>query len=127
MKKQKIFTREAPEPIGPYSQAIKAGGFLFCSGQIPLNPKTNRIEVTDVAAQAKVVMENLGAVLKAAGADYTHIVKTTIFLQDMADFPKVNEVYGKYFDEIPPARSTVQVAKLPKDALVEVEAIVALT
>ena len=118
-----VLTPDAPQPIGPYSQAIRKGNMLFCSGQIPLDPKTGQLAATDVEGQARQVMVNLGAVLKAGGMDFSAVVKTTIFLKSMNDFPKVNEVYGAYFKGTPPARSTVEVARLPKDVLVEVEAI----
>ena len=122
MNRQVILTNEAPAPIGPYSQAIRAGNLLFCSGQIPLDPVTGAlVGEGDVTLQTKRVMENVAAVLKAAGADFENIAKTTIFLKSMGDFPKVNEVYGTYFRANPPARSTVEVARLPKDVLVEVE------
>ena len=122
--KNEILTKEAPAPIGPYSQAIDTGSLVFCSGQIPLDPVTGEIVgVGDVEAQAKQVMKNISAVLKSAGLSFNQIVKTTIFLKSMGDFPKVNEVYGGYFKNTPPARSTVEVARLPKDVLVEVECI----
>lgn len=123
MSKKVILTQSAPAPIGPYSQAIRAGDLLFCSGQIPLDPKSGQVVGTDVETQAKQVMVNIGEVLKAADLNYGHIVKTTIFLKNMGDFPKVNEVYGTYFKGDFPARSTVEVARLPKDVLVEVEVI----
>ena len=122
MPKQIIETKQAPLPIGPYSQAVKAGDFLFCSGQIPLSPSDGTIVgAGDVKAQARQVMENVQAMLKAGGADFPHVVKTTIYLKNMGDFPMVNEIYGQYFKSNPPARSTVEVARLPKDVLVEVE------
>ena len=122
-----VLTPDAPAPIGPYSQAIRAGGFLFCSGQIALDPKTGQVAAPDVEGQTRVVMENVRAVLKAGGSEFAKIVKTTIFLKSMGDFPKVNEIYGAYFQGlVPPARSTVEVARLPKDVLVEVE-VLALT
>lgn len=127
MKKQAILTKDAPAPIGPYSQAIKVGNFLFCSGQIPLDPATNALVQGDVKIQTKRVMENIEAVLKAAGASFDHIAKTTIFLKSMGDFPVVNEVYGAYFKGTPPARSTVEVARLPKDVSVEIEVLAVLT
>lgn len=126
MKKEIILTRDAPAPIGPYSQAVKVGNFLFCSGQIPLDPATNQIVAGDVKEQTKRVMENIRAVLKTAGAGFDAIAKTTIFLKSMNDFPHVNEVYGTYFKENPPARSTVEVARLPKDVLVEIEVLAIL-
>ncbi len=116
-----ILTNHAPAPIGPYSQAVKAGDFLFCSGQIPLDPKSQALIEGDVSAQAQRVMKNIGAVLEAGGASFSKVVKTTIYLKNMSDFPKVNEVYGAYFKANPPARSTVEVARLPKDVLVEIE------
>lgn len=116
-----ISTANAPAAIGPYSQAIRAGGFLFCSGQIALDPTTGTVQATDVEGQTRRVMENIRAVLTAAGVGFGDVVKTTIFLKSMNDFPKVNEIYGSYFTAEPPARSTVEVARLPKDVLVEVE------
>ena len=122
VQKQVILTSKAPQPIGPYSQAIRSGNLLFCSGQIPLDPATGAIVGgADVKAQTRQVMENMKAVLEAAGATWDNVVKTTIFLKSMNDFPMVNEVYGQYFKGTPPARSTVEVARLPKDVLVEVE------
>ncbi len=126
MKKEAILTKDAPAPIGPYSQAIKVGNFLFCSGQIPLDPVTNALVPGDVKAQTKKVMENIEAVLKQAGATFENIAKTTIFLKSMGDFPMVNEIYGAYFKETPPARSTVEVARLPKDVSVEIEVLAVL-
>jgi 2-iminobutanoate/2-iminopropanoate deaminase len=123
--KQPVLSQSAPKPIGPYSQAIRSGGFLFCSGQIALDPQTGAMSAPDVEGQTRRVMENVKAVLAAAGLDFDSIVKTTIFLKSMNDFPKVNEIYGGYFTGTPPARSTVEVSRLPKDALVEVEVIAA--
>jgi 2-iminobutanoate/2-iminopropanoate deaminase len=119
-----ILTQNAPQPIGPYSQAIQAGNMVFCSGQIPLDPQSGAIVGSDVEGQTEQVMKNVLAVLHAAGTNLDRVVKTTIFLKSMNDFPKVNAVYGKYVTEaggIPPARSTVEVARLPKDVLVEIE------
>lgn len=126
--KQAIKTDKAPAAIGPYSQAVRAqcGTMLFCSGQLPLAPKTMALIGVTAAEQCKQVMDNLGAVLKEAGADFSNVVKTTIFLADMDDFANVNEVYATYFDADPPARATVQVARLPKDVRVEIEAIAIL-
>src|SRR4051812_11836348 len=121
MSKKIIETKNAPAPIGPYSQAVEAGGFLFCSGQISINPQSGQVVLGGVAEQAELVMKNIGAVLEAAQASFDHVVKTTIFLTDMADFPAVNEVYGKYFKSQPPARSTIAVAGLPKGVKVEIE------
>ena len=124
MKQKAVLTEKAPQPIGPYSQAIRAGDFLFCSGQIAWNPATGQVVSPDVEGQTKQVMENVKAVLEAGGASFGNVVKTTIFLKSMNDFPKVNEIYGVYFSgAMPPARSTVEVARLPKDVLVEVEAV----
>lgn len=124
--KKEILTKEAPAPIGPYSQAIDAGSFVFCSGQIPLDPHSGEIiGMGDVEAQTRQVMKNITAVVKEAGADFGKIVKTTIFLKNMGDFPKVNAIYGEFFKAPFPARSTVEVARLPKDVLVEIEVIIA--
>jgi len=122
--RQSVHSDEAPKAIGPYSQAIKAGNLLFCSGQIPLDPKTGEmVGAGDVRLQAKQVMANLAAVLKAGGSSFANVVKTTIYLKDLADFGAVNEIYGSHFAEAPPARATVQVAGLPRGALVEIDAI----
>lgn len=123
MNKKVILTSKAPQPIGPYSQATEINGFVYCSGQIALHPVSGQVVGTDVETQAKQVLENLMAVLEAAGCTAENVVKTTIFLKSMNDFPKVNEIYGTYFKFHPPARSTIEVARLPKDVLVEVEAI----
>lgn len=123
-EKKAVLTADAPQPIGPYSQAIKLGNMVFCSGQIALHPTNGTVVGSDVETQTRQVMENLVAVLKAAECTPANVVKTTIFLKSMNDFPKVNEIYGAYFKEgVPPARSTIEVARLPKDVLVEVEAI----
>ncbi|MBO5167233.1 MAG: RidA family protein [Lachnospiraceae bacterium] len=119
---EKIVTDKAPAAIGPYSQAVVAGDFLFASGQIPINPATGEIEGADIKEQAERVMQNIGEVLKAAGTDYTQVVKTTCFLADMDDFVPFNTVYAKYFTE-KPARSCVAVKELPKNVLCEVEVI----
>lgn len=116
-----ILSNNAPAPIGPYSQAVQAGPFLFCSGQIALDPKSGDVVGQDVATQATQVMKNIEAVLTAAGLNFSNIVKTTIFLVDMKDFPIVNEIYGKHFAANPPARSTIAVAGLPKGVQVEIE------
>ena len=118
-----VATENAPKAIGPYSQAIVAGELIFTSGQIPLDPETQQMVTGDIRAQTERVMENLGAVLQAAGAGFEHVVKATIFVADLADFATVNEIYGKRFPKSPPARSTVQVAALPKGARVEIELI----
>jgi len=118
-----IKTENAPGAIGPYSQAVSAGGFIFASGQIPLDPKTGSMVAGGVAEQTEQVMRNLSAVLEAAGTTLAQVVKTTVFLADMNDFAAMNEVYGRYFQENPPARATVQAARLPRDARVEIEVI----
>jgi 2-iminobutanoate/2-iminopropanoate deaminase len=123
--KKIISTRDAPAAIGPYSQAVRTRNFLFCSGQIPLDPKSGQIVAGDIATQARRVLDNIGAVLKAEGLAFENIVKTTIFLTDLGDFQAVNEIYGSYFKQQPPARSTVQVSALPKGANVEIEVIAA--
>lgn len=115
-----IATTAAPAAIGPYSQAILAGPFLYTSGQIAIDPATGQLHMPDIATETHRVMHNLKAVLEAAGADFAHVVKTTIFLSDMAHFATVNEVYGSYFSAAPPARETVQVAGLPKAVNVEI-------
>lgn len=119
---RKISTEKAPAAIGPYSQGIIANGLLFASGQIPIHPETGELETGDIRAQAELVCRNVGALLEAAGTDYTRVVKTTCFLADMGDFGAFNEVYAKYFTE-KPARSCVAVKTLPKDVLCEVEVI----
>jgi 2-iminobutanoate/2-iminopropanoate deaminase len=123
---QTISSDKAPAAIGPYSQATIAGGFLFTAGQIPLDPATGEIVAGDVVPQSEQVLANLGAVLSKAGCGWTDVVKTTVFLQDMADFPRFNEVYAKALGEARPARSTVQVAALPRGVAVEVELIAKL-
>ncbi len=116
-----ISSPDAPKAIGPYSQAVAANGFLFCSGQIPLNPTTGEMVTGDITACTEQVLSNIRGVLAAAGVGFEAIVKTTIYLIDMADFPAVNAVYGKAFNGTPPARSTVAVASLPRGATVEIE------
>lgn len=120
---QTISSPNAPAAIGPYSQAIRTGNLLFCSGQIPINPASGKIEATDVEGQALQVIANIEAVLSAAGLSVHNVVKSTMFLQDMGDFPKVNPIYENGFDGHKPARSTIEVAKLPLGALVEIEVI----
>jgi len=121
--KQPIRTERAPKAIGPYSQGIKAGGFLFISGQIPIDPATGEIVQGDTAAQADRVLHNIRNIIEDSGATLHDVVKTTIYLADMDDFAAVNEVYARYFDSEPPARATVQVSRLPKDVRVEIEAV----
>ena len=122
MKREVINTKNAPGAIGPYSQGIIVGDFVYTSGQIPINPATGVVE-TDIKVATKQSMENVKAILEAAGTSLEKVVKTSIFLKDLNDFAVVNEIYGTYFTENPPARSCVQVAKLPKDAVIEIEAI----
>lgn len=123
MSVERLHTDHAPAAIGPYSQATVAGGFLFTAGQIPLDPVTMQVVEGDVVAQADRVLQNLGAVLQQAGCGWKDVVKTTVFLHDMADFPRVNEVYARVLGEARPARSTVQVSALPRGVLVEIDAI----
>ena len=118
-----IHTDQAPEAIGPYSQAVVANGFVFTAGQVAFHPSSMQIVEGDVAAQTERVMENLQAILKAAGSDLSAVVKTTVFLRDLNDFAAMNEVYGRWFGGHKPARSTVQAARLPRDVAVEIEAI----
>ena len=121
--KEIISTENAPGAIGPYSQAVKVGGFVFCSGQIPINSATGNFVSDEVAEQTEQVLKNLTAVLEAAGTDLNNVVKTTVFLADMNDFTAMNEVYARYFNENKPARATVQAARLPRDARVEIDCI----
>ena len=123
MKKEIVRTDGAPKDIGPYSQAVRAGGLVFCSGQIPLDPATMTVVEGGVAEQTRRVLRNLGAVLDAAGASLGTVVKTTVFLKDMNDFAAMNEAYAEFFPSDPPARATVEVARLPKDVRVEIEVI----
>lgn len=118
-----VATEKAPGAIGPYSQAIKANGMVFCSGQIPIDPATGNFVSEDVAEQTEQVLKNLGEVLAAAGASFQTVVKTSVFLADMNDFAAMNEVYGRYFDSNKPARATVQAARLPRDCRVEIDCI----
>ncbi len=121
--KQIIQTKNAPQAIGPYSQAIKASGLVFASGQIPIDPLTGEFVEGGVSEQTEQVLKNLSAVLEAAGSALSRVIKTTVFLADMNDFVSMNEVYGRFFSEEPPARATVAAARLPRDARVEIEAI----
>ena len=123
MKLKVISTNKAPAAIGPYSQAVQAGNLLFCSGQIPLDPLSGEIVAGDIRRQAEQVLENVAAVLSAAGADFNDVVKATVFLVAMSDFAAVNEVYGRYFSGHKPARSTVAVRELPRGVLLEIEVI----
>jgi 2-iminobutanoate/2-iminopropanoate deaminase len=124
--KDAVLSERGPKPIGPYSQAIKSNGFVFASGQVALDPKSNEFSGGDIRQQTERVMENLKGIVEAAGSKMSHVVKTTVYLKNMDDFAAMNEVYGKYFVSVPPARSTVQVTRLPKDALVEIELIAVL-
>lgn len=127
MEKTVIKTAQAPLPIGPYNQAIAAAGkMLFLAGQIAMDPVTNTLVAGDTKAQTRRICENIGAVLQEAGASFSNVVKTTVFLKDMNDFSAMNEVYGEYFGEKSPARSTIQVSRLPRDVSVEIEAIAVL-
>src|SRR6516165_6254103 len=121
--KHAVSSPDAPKAIGPYSQAVRVGQLLFVSGQVPLDPATGDMVTGDIAAQTRRVFENLGAVLKAGGRSFNDVVRTTVFLADMNDFAEVNRIYGTYFSEPYPARATVQVARLPKDARVEIDVI----
>lgn len=122
-----VSTENAPKALGPYSQAIKAGGFVWCSGQIPIDPAVNAVTAETVEAQTRQAIANLAAVLKAAGAGLDRVVKTTVFISDMNDFAAVNAVYAEMFGETKPARSCVQVARLPKDVKIEIEAVASLS
>lgn len=119
----RIQTDNAPKAIGPYSQAIKANGFVYASGQIPLDPSTMQIVEGGIREQTERVMNNLRAVLEAAGSSLDRVVKTTVFLSDLADFADMNETYGRFFGQVPPARSTVQVSRLPRDVRIEIDVI----
>src|ERR1043166_3112392 len=121
--KKIISTNEAPGAIGPYSQAVRSGSFLFCSDLIPLDPKSGQIVSGDIAAQTRRALDNIAAVLRGGGLTFDNVVKTTIFLTDLGDFQIVNEVYGSYFKQDPPARSTLQVSALPRGAKIEIDAI----
>jgi 2-iminobutanoate/2-iminopropanoate deaminase len=121
--KEIITTDKAPGAIGPYSQAIKAGGFVFCSGQIPIDPATGNFVSEAIGEQTEQVLKNMSAVLEAAGSSLNDVVKTTVFLADMNDFAEMNEIYGRYFSDNKPARATVEAARLPRDARVEIECV----
>jgi 2-iminobutanoate/2-iminopropanoate deaminase len=122
-EKKVVATKDAPQPIGSYSQAIKAGGFVFASGQIALDPATGKLIEGDIKAQTERVLKNLTAVLAAAGSSMDRVVRTTVFLKNISDFPAMNEVYGQFFKNEPPSRSTVQVGALPKDSLQEIDVV----
>ncbi len=123
--RQIVSTEKAPKAIGPYSQAVRAGGWLFASGQIPIDPATGQMITGDIKAQTERVMKNLGAILEAAGLSFVHVVKTTVYLKDMNEFPAMNEIYGRFFPAEPPARATVEVARLPRDARIEIDLVAA--
>ena|SRR5438045_8659364 len=118
-----IATKDAPQAIGPYSQAIRANGFVFVSGQVAIDPSTQQVISGDVAAQTDRVLKNLSAILKTAGSGLEKVVRSTVFLKNMGDFAAMNEIYGRHFSTAPPARSTVEVARLPRDVLVEIDVI----
>lgn len=124
--RQAVSTEKAPAAIGPYSQAIRTGDFLFLSGQIPLDPATGQLVAGGIEAQTRQVFANIGAILQAAGASFDHVVSATVYVADMNDFAKVNEIYATYFSAPAPARATIQVARLPKDSLVEIQVIAVL-
>jgi 2-iminobutanoate/2-iminopropanoate deaminase len=123
LMKEAVATQKAPQAIGPYSQAIKANGLVFASGQIPIDPATGQLIQGDIAAQTERVLKNITEILGAAGSSLQRVVKTTVFLKNMSEFAQMNEVYGRFFSKEPPARSTVEVARLPKDVLVEIDVI----
>lgn len=121
MEKKIIKTGDAPQAIGPYSQAVEAGGFVFVSGQIPIDPKSGNVVQVDIKSQTRQVMENAKAILSAAGCGMSQVVKATIYLKNMADFVAVNEIYGAYFPSDPPARATVEVSRFPKEVAIEMD------
>ena len=123
MAKEVVYSANAPEPIGPYSQAIKTGNMLFISGQVAIQKSTGNLITGNILDETHQVMKNLAEILKAGGMDFSNVAKSTIFLKDMNNFPKVNEVYGSYFEDMPPARETVEVSRLPKDVNVEISCI----
>ena len=123
MSKKIIQSADAPAPIGPYSQAVQAGNMLFVSGQVPIDPATGAVVQTNITEETQQVMKNLGAILQAAGSSFAQVVKCTIFIRDMGQFSAINEAYGQYFSENPPARETVEVSRLPKDVNVEISCI----
>jgi 2-iminobutanoate/2-iminopropanoate deaminase len=123
MKREITKTEKAPRAIGPYSQAVKAGEFIFCSGQIPIDPQSGEIIPGGIEEQTRQVVKNLAAVLEKAGSSLERVVKTTVFMKDLSMFAEMNKIYGEFFKEAPPARATVEVSRLPKDVLVEIEVI----
>jgi 2-iminobutanoate/2-iminopropanoate deaminase len=124
--RRSVTTEKAPKAIGPYSQAIAAGSLLFCSGQIPIDPASGNLVAGDISVQTRQVLRNLGEVLRAAGASYDEVVRTTVYLVDLGEFSAMNEVYGEFFREPAPARATIQAARLPRDARIEIDAIAVL-
>ncbi len=123
MPKEFIYSKSAPEPIGPYSQAVKLGNLIFTSGQIALDPETGQIVAGDIMAQTRRTLENIKAIITAGGSDISKVVKVTVYLKNIQDFPAMNEVYAEYFGESKPTRSTIEASRLPKDSLIEIDAI----
>jgi len=123
MEKKVVYTEKAPKPVGPYSQAIIAGDFIFTAGQIPIDPKTNQIVQAGIKEQTRQVLENLKAVLEEAGATFDDVVKVTVYMRDLNEFSEMNEVYSQYFKNSPPARTTVEVSRLPRDVKIEIDLI----
>jgi len=123
VEKKVVYTEKAPKPIGPYSQAIIAGDFIFTAGQIPIDPKTNQVVQGDIKEQTRQVFENLRAILEEAGATFDDVVKVTVYMKDLSEFPAMNEVYSEYFKSSPPARTTVEVSRLPRDVKIEIDLI----
>ncbi len=123
MERKVVYTEKAPKPVGPYSQAIIAGDFIFTAGQIPIDPKTNQIVQADIKEQTRQVLENLKAVLESAGATFDDVVKVTVYMKDLNEFSAMNEVYSEYFKNSPPARTTVEVSRLPRDVKIEIDLI----
>jgi len=123
VEKKVVYTEKAPKPIGPYSQAIISGDFIFTAGQIPIDPKTNQVVQGDIKEQTRQVFENLKAILEEAGATFDDVVKVTVYMKDLSEFPAMNEVYSEYFKSSPPARTTVEVSRLPRDVKIEIDLI----
>ncbi|CUT01196.1 endoribonuclease L-PSP [Candidatus Kryptobacter tengchongensis] len=123
VEKKIVYTEKAPKPVGPYSQAVIAGDFIFTAGQIPIDPKTNQVVQGDIKEQTKQVLENLKAVLEASGATFDDVVKVTVYMRDLNEFSAMNEIYSEYFKNSPPARTTVEVSRLPRDVKVEIDLI----
>ncbi len=123
VEKKVVYTEKAPKPIGPYSQAVIAGDFIFTAGQIPIDPKTNQVVQGDIKEQTRQVFENLRAILEEAGATFDDVVKVTVYMKDLSEFPAMNEVYSEYFKSSPPARTTVEVSRLPRDVKIEIDLI----